>query len=93
MLCCVEARSVPPLCCFATTLDSRGVLAQFMGGNLTKPQIDAAIYDPAFYFADDKLENLVLSLFKLPEFAEAGKAAKQVIDQNVGGAVGAGFGG
>ena len=63
-----------------------------MGGNMTKPQIDAAIYDPAFMLEDAKLDELLASLGKMPQFAQPWAKAKEKSGAEIAGGIGAAMG-
>ena len=61
-----------------------------MGGGLSASKISVAIWDPQFFHNNDKFDDLVLSLGKQPEFAQAFGPVKKDIEKKNGAAVGAG---
>ena len=65
-----------------------------MGGDMSRPQICGAVWDMQFTSGDDggKLDNLVLSLGKQPEFSRAFGPVKKGIDAKGAGAAAAGVG-
>ena len=50
---------------------------------MTKPQMQEAIYDPRYHFEDHRLNELIASLGKLPEFQGEWAVVKNNLTQKL----------